>query len=616
MPNSNLRIIGALNAVLLFSTPAHAAGDQPALNEVVVTATRVEQSIDQIIGAVHVITREEIERLQPQSLQDLLRNQTGIDLTSQGGLGKLTAMFIRGTENEHVLVLIDGVRTGSVSSGTTPFEYLPPDQIERIEIVRGPRSSLYGADAIGGVIQIFTRKGNAGPGMSASARIGGGSYDTSQAGGSFHGAIDNTTFDISATERSSQGFNACRGSAATFQGCFTDEPDRDGFSSRSGSLRIGYRSGIAKLDASALFAEGRNEFDGGFQNETEFRGLTPSLRATIDATKNWRITLAAGSSRDEQDSFKDGVYRSTFNTERRSASLQSDLTLPHNQLLTAGADFLDDNLDSDTQFTAASRDNGGVFAQYQVGIGSHRLSLSGRYDDNQQFGAHKTGGAGWKWTIAAPIHVMAAWGSAFRAPSFNDLYYPGFSNPNLAPERSKSFEVGVGGSLSATWTWSVHGYRTDIDDLIDLDSATFLPANITEARIRGVELESAATFGATSISLNYSYVDPRNTTPGPNRNNLLQRRAKQTGRLQIGQRIGPVQLGAVLRASGYRYNNSTNTLRLDGYALVDLLGEWRIGDRWQLDWKIANALDKDYETVYLYNEPRLNALVSVQYRFN
>jgi len=579
------------------------------LDDVVVTATRIEQPIDDVIGAVTVITRQDIEHRQPQSVLELLRNEVGIDLTSQGGFGKLTAMFVRGTENEHVLVLIDGVRVGSATSGTTPFEYLPVEQIERVEIVRGPRSSLYGSDAIGGVIQIFTRKG----GDRASARIGGGTYDTFQASGNFAVTVDNTTITASASKQSTQGFNSCRGSGVTFQGCFTDEPDRDGFSNRSGSLRIGHRADFAEFDLSAVFAEGHTEYDGSFANETDFRGFTPSFRATFKPTDNWRVAVLAGSSRDEQNSFHDGSFRSTFDTERRNASLQSDVTLPANQIVTLGADFLDDNVASTTNFDALSRDNGGVFGQYQVGLGAHRVSASARYDDNQQFGSHSTGNAGWKWQIVPALYAQAGWGTAFRAPSFNDLYYPGFSNPTLLPERSSSYELGVGGKVGSRWTWSANAYRTKIDDLIDLD-ATFLPANISAAQIQGVEVASAVAFSSTTLSANYSYVDPRNATAGANHDKILQRRARQTGRVQVAQQLGPVRVSSIVRVTGSRYNNAANTIRLGSYGTVDLLGEWTIDKHWQLDVKVTNLLDKVYETVHLYNEPRLAFLVSLQYR--
>jgi vitamin B12 transporter len=591
----------------LFGAHAHGA----TLDEVVVTATRVPQPIEEIIGDVDVITRADIEHLQPQSVQELLRYQTGIDVTSQGGLGKLTGAFIRGTESEHVLVLIDGVRAGSVTAGFTAFEFLPVEQIERVEIVRGPRSSLYGSDAIGGVIQIFTRKG----GDTVSARIGGGTYDTFIANGSVHLQADDTSLTATAGKHSTQGFNSCRGSGALFQGCFTDEPDRDGFSSRTGSLNINHRASFGEFELGALFAEGHTEYDGSFQNETDFRQFAPHVRTTVDLTDNWDLTFIAGATRDDQDYMHNGEFRSTYNTERRSASLQSDVKLPANQVVTVGADFLDDTIDSTDAFTLTSRDNGGVFGQYQVGVGSHRVSLSARYDDNQQFGSHTTGNAGWKWQIAPSFFTSASWGKAFRAPSFNDLYSPFGGNVQLLPEKSESYELGFGGAIGKIVTWKLNGYQTDIDDLIELNSS-FEPENTARARIKGAEVEATVTLDSTSIAASYSYIDPRNTSAGPNNDKILQRRSRQSAHLQVTQQLGPVRASVIGRSQGRRFNDATNNpaRELGSYAVLDLFGEYAFNEQWQLDAKLTNILDKRYETVYWYNEAGFAFLASVRYR--
>jgi vitamin B12 transporter len=598
-------------SIAIASALLSAASGAETLDDVVVTATRIEQPIDEVIGDVDVITRADIEHLQPQSVQELLRYQTGIDVTSQGGLGKLTGAFIRGTESEHVLVLIDGVRAGSISAGFTAFEFLPVDQIERIEIVRGPRSSLYGSDAIGGVIQIFTRKG----GDAATVRIGGGTNDTFIANGSFHIQADSTSITGTAGKHSTQGFNSCRGSGTLVQGCFADEPDRDGFSSRTGSLNIVHRAGKGEVEVGALFAVGHTEFDGSFQNETDFRQVAPHLRATISATDAWLLTLVAGSTRDEQDYLHDGVFRSTYNTERRSASLQSDLKLSANQVITVGADFLDDTIDSTDSFTLLSRDNGGVFAQYQIGVGGHRVSLSARHDDNQQFGSHSTGNAGWKWQIVPSLYVSASWGTAFRAPSFNDLYSPFGGNPNLLPESSAGYEVSIGGEIGKVWTWKLNGYQTHIDDLIELN-ASFEPENTATAKITGAEVETTVQVGSTSISASYAYTDPRNTTAGPNHDNILQRRSRTSAHLQVTQQLGPVRLSAIGRSQGRRFNDAANnpTRELGSYAVFDLFGEYKLNESWQVDAKLTNILDKRYETVYWYNESGFAFLVSARYR--
>jgi len=598
-----------VSVLALASTAVHAT-ELASQDDVIVTATRVQQPIEQIIGAVTVITREEIEHRQPQSLQELLRNEPGMDVTNTGGLGKITTTFIRGTESEHALVLIDGIRAGSITAGFTALEFIPVDQIERIEIVRGPRSSLYGSDAIGGVIQIFTRKG----GDRVTARVGGGTLHTFQANGGFYGQADDTSINLFAGRQSTQGFNACNGSGVLFQGCFTDEPDRDGFSSTSGSLRVVHDAGFTEVDLGALFAEGRTEYDG-YYNATDFRQFAPHIKFTASPTENWQLALLAGSTNDDQDYLSDDEFGARYNTERVNVSLQSDVTLPMNQIVTVGVDFLDDNLESSLSFEKVSRDNGGVFGLYQIGIDTHRISLSARHDDNQQFGSHNTGNAGWKWQIVPGFYTMAGWGKAFRAPSFNDLYHPFGANPDLLPERSTSYELGVGGTITGLWTWSVNAYRTEIDDMIDLDPM-FIPQNIAQAKIKGVEFETAATFGDTYITLNYSYVDPRNAAPGPNYDNILQRRARQSGKLSVTQQVEQLRLTGTFRAQGPRFNDAANTpsRELGGYGTIDFLAEYEVTDQWQLDAKLTNILDKQYSTVYWFNEPGFEMLASIRYR--
>jgi vitamin B12 transporter len=606
----SVRINFLLTTSLATAFCAHTATAATTLDDILVTATRTAQSISNVTGAVTVITREQIEQRQAQSLPELLRHETGMDITSQGGFGKLSAMFIRGTEPEHVLVLIDGVRVGSITAGTNPFEYLPVDQIERIEIVRGPRSSLYGSDAIGGVIQIFTRGGKNQTDR-ASISVGGGSDNTWKTNGDFSLRFGDSWLGASGSYFATDGINACKGSLSG--GCFTVEPDDDGFINRSGSLRAGHSFGErADIEFSSLYATGYTEFDGSFQNQTRFREWAPSLRAHVQASKAWNLKFNAGFSRDDQDNFLHGTFRSFFDSERRSASLQSDYTIGKDHLVTVGYDYLDDQVASTTLFDVKSRENKGVFAQYQIALAAHRLTASGRRDDNEQFGSHATGNLGWKWLPSERYSVFAAWGSAFRAPSFNDLYFPGFSNPNLEPEQSRSYEIGVD-AKAGVWRGSVNVYKNEIDDLIELDGS-FRPANIANAEIVGIEIINSVALDAWDFALNYSYTDPRNRVPGANFDKILLRRARQSVSLTISHRWNRLDLGLLARAQGRRFNNPANTTELPGYATADIVAGFSITDEWKIEAKVTNVFDKDYETVRFYSEAPRSYFASVVYK--
>jgi vitamin B12 transporter len=607
-------LAAALNIVLCTYSLADDERGRDA--QVVVTATRIEQPLSEVIGSVSVITREDIQRRAVHSTQDLLRGETGLGVINLGGLGKLSNVFLRGADAEQVLVLIDGVRVGSATSGTTPLEFIPVDQIERIEIIRGPRSSLYGSDAIGGVIQIFTRRSDA-----LSVNVGGGSHATSNASASFGASSQSAWINVSGNRIESRGYNSCAG--APFPpggGCFTNEPDRDGYENTSGTLRTGYRWGRGEVEGTALFAAGTTEYDGDFSNVTEFTERVVSLRGRFDATEQWSMTVLAGNSLDEQDYLYDDastaqpdVLMSQFDTERQHASLQSDFVFTNGDSLTVGMDYLEDRIDSTTAFDVDSRDDVGVFGQYQAELGAHRVLASARYDDNEQFGSYETGNLGWKWALNERWSLTAAWGSAFGAPTFNDLYYPGFSNPNLDPETSDSFELGLGWT-SASLALSLAAFESDVDDLIVYDASLSAPNNLNRARIRGLEADVDANLGEWILSLGYSALDPRNRTPGADFGNFLPRRARHSGHVEIGRAFGPVDGRIRFSAEGSRYDDAANSYRLGSYGIVDLVFDYAIAGAWTVQGKIGNLLDRDYRTVRWYNQDDRTFFVNVRYQ--
>jgi vitamin B12 transporter len=566
-----------------------------------------------------VLDRARIRALPARSVADLLESALGVDVERRSAAQVDIAM--RGSSSSQVLVLVDGVRVGSATSGTTALEFLPVGQIERIEIVRGPRSSIYGADALGGVIQIFTRRGD-GLGFD----LGAGSNETYSAGASFGATTQAGWFSASASRLQTEGHNSCIGRPATPPtfadggGCFTVEPDADGYDNTSGSLRMGMTAGErVDIEATALLSQGTSEFDGGFANEVEFRESAYSARGRWRPTDAWQLALTFGEAGDEQDNFYDDPYSDapvvatgTFDTERESASLQSDLSLAEAHVVTVGADYVDDRVDSTTPYDATSRDNLGFYAQHQGRFGAHETLVSARYDDNEQFGSHSTASLGWKWAFAPSYAVRAAWGSAFGAPTFNDLYFPGFGNPDLEPERARSYEVGVSGGYSSV-RWSLTAYESRVDDLIVYDARIQLPNNLNEARIRGVELDANASFADWTLGLGYAGIDPRNRSPGPNYGNILPRRARHSGHVELGRAFGAADVRARVTAESSRYDDVANTHELGGYATLDLTLSYQVSEQWSVQAKVANALDREYRTVRFYEQDDRAFFASVRY---
>ena len=588
------------------------------LDEVVVSGTRTEVAVEDSLVPAQVIGRDAIQRSQARSLGELLQGRAGISIANQGGAGKITTLNLRGAESDHVLVLVDGVRMGSATAGLPALQDLPIDQIDRVEIVRGPRSSLWGSEAIGGVIQVFTRR-NTGK-VRPNVRIGVGSDSTREASAGIGGGIGRGWFGADVAYTRTEGFNACRGTggdpANPFDGagCFTDEPDRDGYRNTSATLRGGYSfTDTLALEANALRAEGKSEFDGSFTNrsETVQQVLGTKLRYTPSDKVN--LLLSLGRNDDKSDDFHDDVQSGYFQTRRYVASAQGDFSVAANQLLTTGIDWQDDRVESTTLFAVTRRDNLAGFVEYQGRFGAHQLQASVRNDDNEQFGNHTTGSLGYGFGFDNGLKLTASVATGFKAPSFNDLYYPGFGNPYLKPEESESVNLGIA-RYADTWNWTFNVYQNKVDQLISYDSQIFLPNNIDEARIRGAEFTVDFTLAGFDIATQLSHTDPRNRSAGPNHDNLLARRPRNTARIDVDRAFGDVRTGLTFNAAGERYDNLANTDRLGGYSTLDLRLEYAIAPAWTLQAKVGNVFDRDYETVAWYNQAGRTYGLSLRYQ--
>ncbi len=585
--------------------------EDESLITVVVTANRREQPIDETLTAITVIDRDEIERLQLPSVEAALQRVPGVSISNNGGRGKSTSVFIRGTESDHALVLIDGVRVGSATLGTTALENLPIDQIERIEVVRGSRSSLYGSEAIGGVIQIFTRRGS-GP-MTPYGRLGFGTDQTLEGAVGVQGGDAVRRFNLSVSGLRTDGFNACDG-VPNLAGCFTSEPDKDGYQNLSINATGSYQlSPALEIGGHWLRADSEVDFDGGFVNESEAVQQVLGLNGRFAATDRWAIRGLLGYSEDDSDNFKDGAFRSRFKTERWNVSLQNEVQLAPSQIGIVGIDFLRDQVSGSTKFAEDERDNVGGFGQYQGQFGAFKVQLSGRYDDNSQFGGNSTGGASLGYALTPDVNVFAGLSTAFKAPSFNELYFPGFGNPNLSPEESRAFELGLNGRANGV-NWSVNGYYTTIDDLIAFDGNLGLPNNVNEARIYGVEASAQGQQLGINWQLDGTLLNTENRSQGANRGNELPRRPNETVQLSLDKQFSRFSLGLTLFAAGRRYEDLSNTRRLGGYATADLRGSYRLARDLFLEARITNLFDKDYETAAFYNQPGRALFAQIRYQ--
>ncbi|MDQ6916319.1 MAG: TonB-dependent receptor [Pseudomonadota bacterium] len=574
-----------------------------------VTASRAEQRLTDLLADVTVIGAEEIARAGIGGLAALLQRQSGVEIVSNGGPGSTSGVFLRGANTAQTMVLIDGQRVGSSTSGTAALEAIPLEQIERIEILRGPASSLYGADALGGVIQVFTRRG--GDGLAANAGAGYGSYDTSSAFGGVSGRSGDGSgpwrFAAQAGHRQSDGFNAI-GNPKNF----SYNPDRDGYRNDNVSASAGYRFASEQEILAQLFRSRLNaKFDGGpaFDDRTVTIVETYSIANYNRIAPYWKSNLTAAQTRDDSGS-ETRFGPSRFRTRQRLYSWQNDF-MPGYGRISVITERREERIDSDTAFAVTSRNTNAVAGIYQIGEGAHLAQASLRRDDGTQFGARTTGTAAYGYAIAPGWRATASLGTAFKTPTFNDLYFPGFSNPELKPETAHNAELALR-YTDSTLSVGLVAYRNRVRNLIVFEcDANFncAPQNVVNATLEGVTVELSARVGEIGLKGSVDLQRPTDDASGL----LLPRRARRHVALALTHDAGALRLGAELIASTARFDDAANTRRMGSYALLNLTAQYPLASRWSLLARVDNALDKRYELAADFNSPRANGFVGIRW---
>jgi len=568
-----------------------------ALDPVVVTAARGTQSIEDLVADVTLIGPDEIARSGADSLATLLSRQPGIEIVRNGGAASTSGVFIRGANRQQTVVLLDGLRLESATAGAATLEAIPLDQIERIEILRGPASSLYGADAIGGVIQVFTRRG--GDAVAANATAGYGTYATLNGSAGVSGSSGPVRYAIQAGGQRSDGFNALVDPAN-----FSYDPDRDGYRAENLSASIGVDWAKDQSVGARYFRNRLNaQFDGG--DAYDDRTVTVLEAWQVDSRNrlaaHWTSKLVAGQSVD--DSTSTTAYgASRFRTRDTQFLWQNDVTLPAGELSLA-YERREERLSEDADFPVTSRDTDSVLGIYRVVAGPWALQANLRNDHSSQFGGRTTGTLAFGWRFAPGWRMTASAGTAFKVPTFNDLYYPGYSNPGLVPETARNVEGSIawnGAAGEARLGFSATGWHNRVSDLIVFQcDANFAcaPQNVARATLEGVTLAGDLAWRDTSLRGSIDLQDPTDDATG----NLLPRRARTHGALNLLQRLGPATFGVELVASSRRYDDAANTRAMAGYAIVNLTAEWPVGKGVTLFARGDNVLDRDYELAAGYS---------------
>ena len=607
-------------------------------DDVFVTATRTPILKNNVIADVTTISSEDIERAGSSSLPELLQRQPGIEISNLGGAGKVSTLSIRGTSSTHSIVLIDGMRVGAATSGFSAIEHIPLSQIEKIEILRGPASSLYGQDAIGGVIQIFTKKGM--DGFKPYVGIGYGSYNTSNFQSGIRGGNNQTTYAINFAAMNTDGFSA-----------FVPNPnktianlanlDKDGYKNYSLSSFLNHKiNQDYEIDLQYFLSKGKNKFDQQFANFTpfvDFKNETKQVSYAVNLkgqiNNAWQSSIKIGQSTDKyldkqkfnlitnlQDSSLVDLYKTTQN----QFAWQNNIKLNKGSL-TLLYDFLEQKIKTTDLYEKTQRTNHGLMIGYGVIEDKHNFQTNIRKDFNSAYDDAITGNIGYAYSISPNWTVSSSYGTAFVSPSFNFLYSLAddfaLGNPNLKPEKSKNIEASIrykddDGSLNLTI------FQNRINDFIiytipDDPGLRTSTQNLNKAEIQGLTISGDQFFGHLQIKGSVTAQSAKNEDT----DKYLPRRATALGNLNLNYYIGYWNIGIEETFSDKRFDDKENTVKLSGYALTNIVADYKINDKLKLNLRLNNVFDKDYSLAaegtsgFKYQTPGRSLFTNLRYDF-
>lgn len=594
---------------LAIATPSVQA-QTVALDSVIVTATRTPRAARDVVADTLTISSEEITSAGAGSITELLQRQRGIEVTRNGGPGTNSGVLLRGANGNQVVVLVDGVRIGSATSGTAAWNAIPLEAIDHIEVVYGPLSTLYGADAIGGVIQIFTKKGKGAPEISAS--VGGGTYGTRAYEAAVSGSSGPISYALSAAKERSDGFSATKPASSSFN------PDDDGYQREDAAGQFAWQLAPGhELGLVFLHSRTDAQFDSG---KTSRADSVQSLDNIAIYSRNailpaWSMLTQASQSRDKSGSFTS--TDSQINTKQTTFSWQNDFRLGEDMLQLL-AEHRKEEVESNVAAVAKDRTTNSVAASYQLNRGPHLLSIGARNDDSSQYGSKATGSLGYGYRLSSALRLNASYGTSFRAPTFNELYYPSFGLPTNRPERGHNAEVGMNFDNGST-AFTAAYYRNKLTDLLVNFSPCPQPGfafgcayNVNKATLEGLTMSARQRLGAFTLTADADIQDPKDDTL----NKSLVRRAKRHGNIGVEYDAGKLHTGAEWQLSASRFDDAANKNRLGGYGLLNLFATWQFTHDWSALLRVNNVGDKQYELARNYATAGRSVFAALRYGFH
>ncbi len=589
----------------------------------VVTASRVATPITDVLADVSVIERATLELAGQSSLRDLLAQLPGVQMTASGSYRSTTGIFLRGSITSQTLVLVDGVRVGSATAGGTAFENIPLSRIERIEVLRGAASALYGPDAVGGVIQIFTR--DAGEGLQLDASAGMGSDGQQQMGASIRGGSSAVGYSLGVSREKATGISVISNPASS-----SYNPDEDGFTSSSVDAKLMARFGSDQsLTLSFLHSDTDVQFDGTpFPNPLGLSKLTVDARSKLGMNNatlrwvaqwlpQWHSTVVLGTSEDRSVGnyyrASDGAWGGStqFNTNRRQITWQNDIALDKD-VLSLVVESRNESVDSSTAYTVTNRDVRSALVSYALNRPEWNALLVARNDDNSQFGSLNNWAVSGGYRLTPALRAVASVGSSFQAPSFNQLYFPDFGKPDLVPQLNRATELGLKYQLGAVSMGAVV-YNNDIQGFI----VPRTNAQSSLAVLRGVTLSAAVQTADTQYSVSYDYADPRTYSTNPASNDLrFIRVARNVLNARVTHMMGTLGLFGEVKVAGDREDSNlafNGRDVLPGYTLLNVGATWQMQKNVSVLGRINNLTDASYMLANTYSMPGRNVFVSVNW---
>ena len=609
-------------SVLAQESPEQIAG--PA-DPIVVTATRMPTRYNQLISDVSVVDQEQIRDYSPaEPISDILANTPGITVRSNGGLGTTTNVQIRGGTNAQTILLVDGLRLNSATSGAPPWAYIPMPQIGRMEVVRGPTSSSYGSDAIGGVIQLFTRKGE-GP-TKFYADSGYGTYNTTSETVGVEGSENDLSYSVYGSNTHSVSF------PTRVQGFSGYNPTPGSYTNTSGSGNFAYTVAPGQeIGLKALWGNGQNAYtDTSTKMATILESMNVlSLYSRNKVVEDWSSLVRFGSTQDNSRTWYSNNSQNYFNTTQKQAQWQNDIKLPVGNALLA-YEFLNQSVVSSTAYTMTSRNVNSIQGGWNATVQDHLLQANIRNDSNSQYGNETTGSVGYGYFIVPSVRATASWGTGFQAPTFNNLYYPDStsgtgssrttyrSNANLQPTKSQNTEAGFrydDGKHAA----GVIYYYNDITNLVQYQykyqgsvsgvGKVYQYENVGRAVIQGVTTTYNGNVMGLNVNGSVDYQNPLNADTGA----WLAYHPQGFGSLTVEKAVTDWKLGGQMQVQGPQQTGTTPNATVGGFTVFNLYGNVKLYRDVSLFARLNNIFDKQYQTVQNYSTPGSNVFVGLRF---